>query len=214
MKTLLTLSLLFCAHAQASTITFGSGEPGTVEGNTINWTNVPTNVHPAWAAPIGGSIWESTYADSTVVPNGTVTDFWFRVFLPGAPAGGYMNLMVDDEAAVYVNDVQVSSNLYDPPGPNCGSTLPNCLAVDHIDLSAYLTAGYDTIDIKVLQQSGETMAFDAEGAISYTPTQTPEPATIMISGLGLVVFSVVLRRRNKASLTRPARVGGNSGSPE
>ncbi len=196
---------LACALSHAATITFGTGL-GT-EGNNLTGTNVPTIPASVYHAPLGTSVWESTQADSTspVIPNGTLVSFWFTFVVPSFPTGGTLGVMVDDSARGQLNGGPLFDNVATPQGPGCADSQPNCRFPLWVNLGPYLQPGQNYLEVIVSQDNGAQFALDVYGSVDYAdaipppplepPTETPEPASAALIGVGLVALGVMRRKR-------------------
>ena len=193
MKKTITVLLLAAGMLSASTITFGTGVPGTIEGNSYNGVNVATIPASVWHIPLGTSVWESIQTDSLnpAIPNGEVVDFWFSFTLDGAPLSGSLGLLVDDSARVFVNGYILADNLGSPQGVNCAASKPNCLQPLSLTIpTADLQLGLNRMDVFVSQDGGGQYGIDAFGSVETTP----EPAGLILVGMGMLGLGLVRRR--------------------
>jgi hypothetical protein len=212
-------NILAITSLRADTVTFGSAVagPGTFEGNTFNGTNQITVTAGTYHAGLGDSLWESIYADTmnadgtSKIDNGTIIEEYDGFYLPGVPDAGSLGILVDDSALGLLNGFLIFNNIASPQGTNCAASLPNCVTPLYLDITPYLTQGWNELEVFVSQDGGAQMAWDVFGTATYGALEglsaaTPEPATI----INLAAFSVLLgvrvvvdRRRKATSLSAP-----------
>jgi hypothetical protein len=194
-----TVIAFLAVQAYATTVFFGTGVGG-FETNSLTGTNAPTIPAAAWGAPVGTSIWESTQTDSTNPPIaiGTVVDFFFTFQVAGAPTYGLIGLLVDDSAALSVNGTLLINNLGSPSSSHCAASQPNCVTQTFLDITPELISGTNTVAVLVSQDAGAQFGIDLWGTAEFVDrlsTQSPEPATIALSLVGLGICFLLRRKR-------------------
>ena len=198
MKKTILIMLLAVGMLSADTIYFGSGVPGTIEGNTFNGTNVPTAVASAWLnSGLGPAIWESIQPDSLnpAIPGGFTTDFWFSFLLDSTPVSATLAVLVDDSGAIYMNGSLLASNLGAPQGNNCAATLPNCLQPLTLDILPFLQPGWNTAMVRVEQDCPNCSQNWYGLNVLGTVDTVPEPTGFILGGLGLLGLGMIRRSR-------------------
>jgi hypothetical protein len=195
------LAILFAASITAGTFTFGTGVPGTLEGNSITGDNdVPTWTPPAWHAPIGSSIWESIQAHTLLppIPVGTVVDFWFQF---GGGDSGQVSILVDDAARVLLNGHVLADSLNSPEAEHCVVDRPNCTEPLTLNMSPYLLPnGTNQLDVVAEQEYRFTFGVDVFGVVDPQPGPilTPEPGSLLLIAVGLLCLAAIQVRRSRS----------------
>lgn len=108
----------------------------------------------------------------------------------------------DNRVEVYLNNVF----LYGQGNTNSGTTGFAALSPLQTVTSGFL-AGNNTLELRVLNGSIYT------GGVLNGHLTTPEPATMVISGLGLLAFGVLGRRRSSAQTRYLASASSSSDTP-
>jgi hypothetical protein len=140
----------------------------------------------AWYTLPGGD-WISVANSGSgpvVEPNGFATIFTDTFFLSAAPTVASLYVLADDTTSVVVNGTTIW-NATAGPFPTCSASEIGCLATTEgvfIDgtLLANLVQGTNTISFEAYQGNGSSYGLDFAGAVA-----TPEPNTLLMTGLGL-----------------------------
>jgi hypothetical protein len=198
---LLLFSLLIVASAPADTF-LGSGSTATDSNQSnSNGATVDITRNIAWAPALYGSSWVSfgLTGDASnpgffVVPNGTKVSFFDIFNVAGTPTGGTLSVMADDSASVFLNGVLLQG---EASGTNnkyttCSDFGIGCVKPTTFNISASdLLSGSNTLRFDVAQRMGSSYGLDYAGDV----TSTPEPASMSLFGLGLVMLGGRLVRR-------------------
>ncbi|MGO4879549.1 MAG: PEP-CTERM sorting domain-containing protein [Bryobacteraceae bacterium] len=214
----------FDGVAMAGTVDIFS-QPGS-GSNNMGGTNQGIPVSPVWATPPAGSEWISygaTGCNEFVALTGTCTPgpnnppgtsvsgaptatFYQTFTITDAMDYGILNVWADDTTGVWLDVGTVTSGdgsggmmLYAPNGnliSNCSGPEPiGCLDSTGAAIPLNLTTGT------------YTLVFDAYQLVGASPfgvmyngvlTDTPEPATYLLMGLGLAGLGTLVRRRKRA----------------
>ena len=193
---LLLFSLLIVASSQADTI-FGSAGTATNsnQSNSTGGATVEIARNTAWAPALNGSSWVSfgLTGDTSnpgffVVPNGTQVSFFDIFNVSGTPPGGSLSVMADDSASVFLNgtllhgEASGKGNKY----VTCSDFGIGCVRPTTFDISASdLLSGSNTLQFDVAQRAGSSYGLDYAGEV----TATPEPSTVSLFGLGLLMLA-------------------------
>lgn len=200
---LLAVAPIACLASTITTVNFGTGIPGTIEGNSLTGTNYATTIDPAWgiiSPPLSGlSVWESVQPNSSSppIPYGTEVDFWFQFTLSGTPVAATMQLLVDDSAQVVINGVTFDNNLGSIQGSHCAASQPNCMTSKlYLISTPFLLSGLNQVDVIVRQdRDGTPFGLNLDGAAAVDDTQAPEPGTMLLLGGGFTVIGLIRRRK-------------------
>jgi hypothetical protein len=217
-------ALSLASVASAGTVDIFS-TPGT-GSNNISGTNIGIPVSPAWAVPTSSQYEWISYGETgcnsfnpqtgmcTAGPQnpvattvgGTPTAIFYQTFvITDALDSGFLYVWADDTAAVYIDPGTVTSGTgsggtlewaANPvPGSNCANGPIGCLQNADAQIALDLPTGTYTLVI------------DAYQLVSYSPfgvmydavlTNTPEPSTYMLMGLGLAGLGTLIRRLKRS----------------
>lgn len=211
--------------ASAGTVDIFS-TPGS-GSNNISGTNIGIPVSPVWAVPTSSQYEWISYGETgcnsfnaqtgTCTPGpqnpvastvgGTPTAIFYQTFvITDALDSGFLYVWADDTAAVYIDPGTITSGTgatgaivdfaANPvPGSNCADGPIGCLQNADAQIPLNLTSGTYTLVI------------DAYQFVSYSPfgvmydavlTNTPEPSTYMLMGLGLAGLGTLIRRLKRS----------------
>lgn len=195
----------FAVCSYADSIYLYSSAAETTNDSGSPTMNIPKN--PAWDGPLPGSNWVS-YVQSgdpgasgyTSPANGTVVNFTDTFTINGIPLDGIINVLADDTTSVSLNGILLmpqassSGNTY----AKCSDTTIGCLAITegNVSLTGLLQPGVNTLTFGVAQVAGSSFGLDYAGTINFTPT--PEPSTLALMGLPLVLLSLLKLKRRSA----------------
>ena len=219
---LLTAAFVFSSGAHATIIDIVSA-PGTAciygsgSGLAGDCTTVAITPHAAWqtndpSPPGYGGVWVS-YADTgiggdTLAP--TSSDPIFTIvesFTIGSSGLLDFWIWADDTADLYFNLAGESLDLVF--GANfsqatCANGQIGCQPDEYFNLAASLTAGTYDITMSVYQVgTGTTTGSNPFGVLySGRVTAVPEPGTVALMGVGLMMLGVTALRRRRVAPTR------------
>jgi hypothetical protein len=209
---LFLFSLSLAAKINADTIPLASAGTATDSGQSNSRGNtIAVAPNPHWAAPLSGSSWVSfglTGNPSTpgffVVPNGTIVSFFDVFNISGTPSGGTIKVMADDSASVILNgatlmtEAPMTGNTY----ATCSDFGIGCLVPVTINLpTSALHAGSNTLEFDVAQRMGSSFGLDYSGYVTDT-VSAPEPPSVMLLGLALLMVPVFVTRRKGVVMLR------------
>jgi hypothetical protein len=130
--------------------------------------------------------------------------------------GGFLDILADDSVTVFLNDVQIASFMQPILLP--GDTRHynylldsngDGLHVDYAHLAPYLVSGENVLSIRVTNLGPGDLGYQGDGhgfwsfGLTYSMTidtmNAPEPATLLVSALGMAGLIVYRRRRSAKS---------------
>lgn len=138
-------------------------------------------------------------APSVVEPNGLYGYHSYFAANAGAYTTGFLSVLADDTADVYLNGHQVVFNS-DIPGDTfakCSDTAPNCVMVLTVALPTadFMTNGsLNDLYLVVHQDAAYSTGVDFVGQVA----ETPEPSSLLLMGTGLMSSAGALLRRKRA----------------
>jgi hypothetical protein len=211
----------------ASAGTFDIWSSPGVGTNNITGTNTSVVAAPSWAVPANSnyewisynatgcySVANNSCASGTLNPpattiTGTPTAIFYQTFSLPADYVGNLDVWADDTAGVWLDSGKVTSGngsggtLLEAAngtlGPHCASAAIGCMAGTDAVIPLNLSAGTYTLVLDAYQLVSNTPFGVMYAATLTTPgCVTPEPATYMLMGLGLVGMGAVIRRRQRA----------------
>lgn len=201
-KTLLTFLLL-------SGLSFGGNLCSDLqaEGNNRTPTNVFITPNPVWQPNGTCGKWISFTSDpsgigNVAIPGPANATFFERFFLSGAGTAS-LTVFADDTATVWIDNLAGRSTLVlaNPTlDAHCARGSIACQPGEgrFINLTPYLTSGYNTVGFEVYQRGGGPYGLMYEGTYNsdINIAHTPEPSTLglAISGLTIILGYTLLRK--------------------
>jgi hypothetical protein len=166
------------------------------------------NVTPAWTAAQANSQWVSFGPTGPDTPSfdqpgdffASNGNYYFQTTfsIPTGPFySGYLSLLADDTATVFLNNVQ--QNIPTDPGTfnHCSNGLPNCMVPTVVTLNGvdFNANGLNNVlTFQVTQGNRGDFGFDFTGSV----TSVPEPSTLLMLGTGLLASAGTLFRRMRS----------------
>ena len=199
---MLGMAILGASEASAAPLVFFGSDGGAGETNNLGDT-VAISKNPGWSNPYDGTSWVS-YANTgnpsspgyTVTPNGQVVSFYDSFFLPSATdVTGWLRVMADDSASVYLNGTLLMSEASQIGNPysTCSNTPIGCLDSTAVvlDITPLLQQGTNNLLFNVAQRNGSSLGLNYFGEVN----QVPEPASMILIGTGLLGIAARARKR-------------------
>jgi hypothetical protein len=222
----------FGGLASAGTIDIWSS-PGS-GSNNITGSNASVEAAPSWAIPanpdyqwisygdtgcnspvLGGACASSPANPAATNIAGTPTATFYQTFTLSSASVGSLNIWADDTAGVWLDSGTVDSgngsggiSLASPDGnlgTHCANSPIGCTPGNDAVIPLSLGAGTYTLVIDAYQLvSGTPFGVMYDGQLCSAGSPTPEPASYMLMGLGLVLVGLGgFKRRRAARAPRP-----------
>ena len=199
MKMIILAGLLVSASF-ADTVDFSSST------STPNSTGLPSIVasNSSWATALSSPI-ASTWITATGdvdPPNGTTVTFTVSFMTPASLSSAFLSLgvLADDTATVKIDNTTLFAE-DTTLGSVCAAGVIGCTSgnegiLNNVNVTADLAPGSShTITVQAFQLGGGTFGVDFDGSITTNTATTPEPASALPLGAGLLVGIGLLRRR-------------------
>jgi hypothetical protein len=140
---------------------------------------------------------------------GTPTATFYQTFTLSSASAGALDVWADDTAGVWLDSGTVDSgngssgtSLASPDGTlgsHCASSSIGCTPGTDAVIPLSLSAGTYTLVIDAYQLVSDTpFGVMYDGQLTSSSSPTPEPASYMLMGLGLVGLGAISRRRKRA----------------
>jgi hypothetical protein len=140
---------------------------------------------------------------------GTPTAIFYQSFTLTTAESGDLDVWADDTAGVWLDNGTVTTGdgsggtmLFAPNGTlgtNCANAPIGCLSTTGAVIPLSLSAGTYTLVFDAYQLvGGSPFGIAYDGVLSTPDTNSPEPASYMLMGLGLAGLGVLVRRRKRA----------------
>ncbi|MGC9949427.1 MAG: PEP-CTERM sorting domain-containing protein [Bryobacteraceae bacterium] len=213
----------FGGVATAGTIDIFS-QPGT-GSNSVSGTNQGVMSSPVWATPPTGAEWISYGATgcntfvaltglctpgaenpvATTITGAPTAIFYQTFTVSGSNYAGVLDVWADDTAGVWLDTGTVTTGTgsggtleWAPNatlGQNCSGQPIGCVEGMDAQIGLNLTPGTYTLVIDAYQLvGGSPFGVMYDGVL----TNTPEPASYILMGLGLAGLGTLIRRRRRA----------------